>query len=122
MDETIEYAADMAQSDPFDLRTTRLAINQAQDAMGFIAHMHNAQSTCVCRRMGSLDRGCVLPKARGGKRQPLVQVVSERYERDQQRWQPRMPKSRKNSPADSAAAAGLEYNLQLVPMTLLDRS
>ncbi len=85
VDETLEYAADVAQNDPFDLRTTKLAINQAQDAMGFTAHIHNAHSTYMCRRMASLDPGYVLPKANGGKRQPLVQVALERYERDQKR-------------------------------------
>ena len=85
MDVTLEYAADVAQDDPFDRRTTNLAINQAQDAMGFIAHVRNAHSTCMCRRMSRLHPGHVLPKARSCRRQPLVQVALERYERDQQR-------------------------------------
>jgi enoyl-CoA hydratase len=35
VEETLEYAADVAGNDPFDLRTTKLAINQALDAQGF---------------------------------------------------------------------------------------
>lgn len=80
----------MAQNDPFELRITRLTLNHAQDAMGFAARIHNAQSTSMCGRMGSLNPGYILPKARGGIHrrrpgQPLVQVAPERHERDQQR-------------------------------------
>ena len=91
--ETLEYAADVARNDPFDLRTTKLAINQALDAQGFTAHIHNAHSTYMARRMGSLDPGYVLPKPAGGKRQPLVQVALENYRRDQQRLQADPPKT-----------------------------
>lgn len=84
-DETLAYAADVASNDPFDLRTTKLAINQAQDAQGFTSHIHNAFSTYMVRRSGSMDPAYVLPKPAGGKRQPLVQVALERYRRDLQR-------------------------------------
>src|SRR5947209_7923627 len=42
MEETLAYAADVAANDPFDMRTTKLAINQAQDAQGFTAHIQAA--------------------------------------------------------------------------------
>lgn len=80
--ETLEYAADVAKNDPFDLRTAKLAVNQALDAQGFSAHIVNAHSTYMARRMGSFDPGYVLPNARGGKRMPMVQVALDHYERD----------------------------------------
>lgn len=83
--ETLAYAADVASNDPFDLRATKIAINQAQDAQGFTAHIHNAHSTYIVRRMGSMDPGYVLPKPAGGKRQPMVQVALERYRRERDR-------------------------------------
>jgi enoyl-CoA hydratase len=82
VDETLEYAADVAQNDPFDLRTTKLAVNQAQDAMGFTAHIVNAHSTYMVRRMGSFDPGYVLPNPDGAKRKPMVKVALDNYERD----------------------------------------
>ena len=85
--ETLEYAADVASNDPFDLRATKLAINQALDAQGFTAHIYNAHSTYMVRRLGASDPGYVLPKPASGKRQPMVQVALERYQRDQQRRQ-----------------------------------
>ncbi len=83
--ETLAYAADVAANDPFDLRTTKLAINQAQDTQGFSAHIHNALSTYIVRRLGGEDPGFVLPKPVGGKRQPMVQVALERYRRERER-------------------------------------
>lgn len=95
MEETLEYAADVAANDPFDLRTTKVAINQALDAQGFTSHIHNAHSTYMARRMGSFDPGYSLPKAREGKRQPLVEVALNHYRRDQDR----SSRARKAKPA-----------------------
>ena len=39
------------------------------------------------RRLGASDPGYVLPKPASGKRQPMVQVALERYQRDRQRMQ-----------------------------------
>jgi len=83
--ETLEYAADVARNDPFDMRTTKLAVNQALDAQGFTSHIINAHSTYNNRRMGSFDPGYVMPKKEGAKRQPLVQVALDNYERDKKR-------------------------------------
>jgi enoyl-CoA hydratase len=87
MDEVMAYAADVAQNDPFDMRTTKLAINQALDAQGFSAHIVNSHSTYIVRRLGSMDPGYALPNPRekGVKRMPMVQVALERYKKDQER-------------------------------------
>ncbi len=87
IDEVMAYAADVAQNDPFDMRTTKLAINQAQDAQGFSAHIVNSHSTYIVRRLGSMDPGYALPNPRekGVKRMPMVQVALERYKKDQER-------------------------------------
>jgi enoyl-CoA hydratase len=84
MEETMVYARDVAQNDPFDLRTTKIAINQAQDAQGFTAHIHNAHSTYTVRRFGEKDPGYAV-KAAEGRRKPMVQVALERYQREQAR-------------------------------------
>lgn len=87
MEETLAYAADVAQNDPFDLRMTKLAINQAQDAQGFTAHIHAAHSTYITRRLGTLDPGYAVanPRDAGVKRMPMVQVALERYKRDKEK-------------------------------------
>ena len=85
VEETLEYAADVARNDPFDMRTTKLAVNQALDAQGFTNHIINAHSTYNNRRMGSLDPDYVMPRKEGVKRQPLVQVALDNYERDLKR-------------------------------------
>lgn len=85
MDETMAYAADVAANDPFDMRMTKLAINQALDAQGFTSHIISAHSTYITRRLGSMDPGYAIPnpKDRGVRRMPMVQVAMERYERAQ---------------------------------------
>ena len=87
MDETMAYAADVAANDPFDMRTTKLAVNQALDAQGFTAHIMASHSTYITRRMGSMDPGYAIPnpKDKGKKRMPMVQVAMERYDREQER-------------------------------------
>lgn len=87
MEETMAYAADVAQNDPFDMRTTKLSINQALDAQGFTAHIQASHSTYITRRMGSMDPGYALanPKDAGVKRMPMVQVAMERYKRDKEK-------------------------------------
>jgi enoyl-CoA hydratase len=87
MEETMAYAADVAQNDPFDLRTTKLAINQALDAQGFTAHIMASHSTYIVRRLGSMDPGYAVanPRDKGVKRMPMVQVALERYRKEQER-------------------------------------
>lgn len=93
MEETMAYAADVAQNDPFDMRTTKLAINQALDQQGFTAHIQACHSTYVARRIGSTDPGYALPDPRdkGVRRMPQVQVALERYKRDQARTKTEAP-------------------------------
>jgi hypothetical protein len=86
--ETLAYAADVARNDPFDLRTAKMAINQAQDAQGFTAHIHNAFSTFMVRRIGSSDPGHEKPWPTEGKRLPMVEVALERYQRELARERP----------------------------------
>lgn len=85
MEETLAYAADVAANDPFDMRMTKLAINQALDAQGFTSHIMSSHSTYITRRLGSMDKGYVLgdPRTSGKKRMPMVEVAMERYKRDQ---------------------------------------
>ena len=87
MEEVLAYAADVAQNDPFDMRMTKLAINQALDAQGFTAHIVSSHSTYITRRMGPVDPGYAIanPRNSGKKRMPMVQVAMERYKRDQER-------------------------------------
>ena len=76
-----EYAREVPMNDPFDLRMTKLAINQAQDAQGFSAHIHNAHSTYIARYMAEKDPGAALA-LRTGPRRPKVQIALDRYRRD----------------------------------------
>jgi enoyl-CoA hydratase len=87
LEETMQYARDVAQNDPFDMRTTKLAVNQALDAQGFSAFIESAHSTHIARRISWADPGFALPKPQdsGVKRLPMVQVALERYEREQKR-------------------------------------
>jgi len=87
MEETLAYAGDVAANDPFDMRMTKLAINQALDAQGFSEHIVSAHSTYINRRLGQLDPGYALgdPRSSGVKRMPMVQVAMERYKRDQEK-------------------------------------
>jgi len=87
IEETMAYAADVARNDPFDMRTTKLAINQALDAQGFTAHIMASHSTYIARRLGSFDPGYAVanPRDKGVKRMPMVQVALERYKKDQER-------------------------------------
>lgn len=94
MEETMAYAADVAANDPFDMRTTKLAVNQALDAQGFTAHIMASHSTYIVRRLGSMDPGYAVanPRDKGIKRMPMVQVALERYRKDQERKKAAKPK------------------------------
>ena len=63
---------------------TKIAINQALDAQGFTAHIHNAHSSYIARYVGEKDPGFAV-KAAEGRRKPMVQVALERYQRQQAR-------------------------------------
>lgn len=81
MDATMAYARDVAENDPFDMRMTKLAINQAQDAQGFISHIKAAHSFYMVRRSSDRERGP--DRAPGKRRLPKVQAAMDRFERKQ---------------------------------------
>jgi enoyl-CoA hydratase len=81
VEETLAYAREVAENDPFDMRMTKLAVNQAQDAQGFTAHIHNAHSTYIARYLAEKDPGAALAQ-RTGPRRPMVQKALDRYRRD----------------------------------------
>lgn len=78
--EVLAYAQEVAENDPFDMRMTKLAVNQAQDAQGFTAHIHNAHSTYIARYLAEKDPGHSLG-ATEGRRRPMVQMALDRYRR-----------------------------------------
>ena len=83
-DETMEYARDVAQNDPFEMRMIKLAVNQAQDQQGFTAFIHAAHSMYMLNRTGEKDPDYAV-KVPEGRRRPMVQVALERYRQEQAR-------------------------------------
>jgi enoyl-CoA hydratase len=79
-DETMAYAARVAENDPFQLRMIKLAINQAQDAQGFTPHIYGAHALHMLSQAGENDPGYALKKP-DGRRRPMVQRAFENYER-----------------------------------------
>ena len=82
--ETMEYARDVAQNDPFEMRMIKLAVNQAQDQQGFTAFIHAAHSMYMLNRTGEKDPDYAV-KVPEGRRRPMVQVALERYRQEQAR-------------------------------------
>ncbi|MEX1022926.1 MAG: enoyl-CoA hydratase-related protein [Dehalococcoidia bacterium] len=85
--ETMEYAARVAQNDPFQLRMIKLAINQAQDAQGFSPHIVGSFAHYMLSQAGESDPGYALakPQDSGQRRRPMVQRAVEHYELEQER-------------------------------------
>lgn len=81
-DEAMQYAARVAENDPFQLRMIKQAINQAQDVQGFAPHIYGAHALYMMSSMGESDPGYALAKP-DGKRRPMVQRAFENYERHQ---------------------------------------
>ena len=79
-EEVEEYAARVAENDPFQLRMIKLAINQAQDAQGFTGHIYGAHALHMLSSTGEGDPDYALRKPEG-KRRPMVQRAFENYER-----------------------------------------
>lgn len=77
--ETLEYAADVARNDPFQLRMTKMAINQMQDSQGFQAHINAAHLMHLMSRSGEGDADYALARPEG-RRRPMVQRAMENYE------------------------------------------
>ncbi|MGE3075024.1 MAG: enoyl-CoA hydratase-related protein [Dehalococcoidia bacterium] len=83
-EEVEEYAARVAENDPFQLRMIKLAINQAQDAQGFTGHIYGAHALHMLSSTGEADPDYALRKPEG-KRRPMVQRAFENYERRKSR-------------------------------------
>jgi enoyl-CoA hydratase len=78
--EVMEYAARVAENDPFQLRMIKLAINQAQDAQGFTGHIYGAHAFHMLSSTGEADPDYALRKP-DARRRPMVQRAFENYER-----------------------------------------
>lgn len=85
--ETMEYAARVAENDPFQLRMMKLAINQMQDAQGFTPHIYGSFAHHLLSITGESDPGYALkkPMDSGQRRRPMVQRAIENYEREKSR-------------------------------------
>jgi enoyl-CoA hydratase len=86
-DEVMDYAARVAENDPFQLRMIKLAINQAQDAQGFTGHINGAFALHLLSATGESDPGYALdkPMDSGQRRRPMVQRAMENFERERAR-------------------------------------
>jgi len=78
MDETLAYARDVSQNDPYDLRMIKLAVNNAQDVQGFTSYIQSTHSMYSLIRAGERDPGYAI-KVPEGRRRPMVQVALDRY-------------------------------------------
>jgi enoyl-CoA hydratase len=85
--EAMEYAARVAENDPFQLRMIKLAINQVQDGQGFAPHIYGAFALYMLSSTGEDDPGYAL-KMPEGRRRPMVQRAMENYERAKRRQAP----------------------------------
>jgi enoyl-CoA hydratase len=90
LSEVMDYAQRVAANDPFQLRMTKLAINQAEDAQGFTQHLMGAVAFYQLSSLGEADPDFALKKPEG-RRRPGVHVALENYEREKTRRQ--TPKS-----------------------------
>jgi serine/threonine protein kinase len=67
------YAERVAQNDPFQLRMTKLAVNQALDAQGFTGHIRGAHALYILSSTGEGDPAASVPERERTKRRPMVQ-------------------------------------------------
>jgi len=79
-EEVMDYAAEVAQNDPFQMRMTKAMVNGCQDAQGFHQHVNAAHALFLLRSQGEKDPdyGLDFP---AGKRRPMVQRALELYEK-----------------------------------------
>ena len=77
----MEYAARVAENDPFQLRMIKLAINQVQETQGFTSHIQGAHALHMLSSTGEADPGYALKKPEG-RRRPMVQRAMENFERN----------------------------------------
>ncbi len=84
-DEVMSYAGRVAQNDPFQLRMTKLAVNQAQDAQGFTTHIRGAHALHMLSSIGEGDPAASLPERERTRRRPMVQRAVENQRLAQER-------------------------------------
>ncbi len=77
--EVMAYAARVAENDPFQLWMTKQAINQAEDAQGFTAHIRDAFNLYVLSSTGEADPDYGLRKPEGQRRRPMVQRALDNF-------------------------------------------
>ena len=78
-DAVMTYARRIAENDPFQLRMTKLAVNQMQDSQGFQAHITAAHLMHLMSSAGEGDPDYAL-RVPDGRRRPMVQKAFEHYE------------------------------------------
>jgi enoyl-CoA hydratase len=78
--ETVAWAERVAENDPFLMRMTKVAANQAQDHQGFATHLTSAHAMYVLSRLGERDPDSTVVET--GKRQrPMVGRALENWQR-----------------------------------------
>ena len=70
-DAVMTYARRIAENDPFQLRMTKLAVNQMQDGQGFQAHITAAHLMHLMSSAGEADPDYAL-RVPDGRRRPMV--------------------------------------------------
>lgn len=83
VDETIAWAERVAENDPFMMRMTKLAVNQAQDNQGFTTHLTSAHAMYVLARLGERDPDSAVVES-GRKQRPMVGRALENWQRGRQ--------------------------------------
>jgi len=78
--EVLGWAGRVAENDPFLLRMTKLAVNQAQDSAGYTTHLTSAHALYVLGRLGERDPDSRVVET-GTRRRPMVQKALENWER-----------------------------------------
>lgn len=76
--EVLAWAGRVAENDPFQLRMTKAAVNQAQDGQGFGAHLQSAHAFYVLSRLGEADPDSAVV-ATGTRRRPGVETALQNY-------------------------------------------
>lgn len=77
-DEVMDYAAEVALNDPFQMRMTKMAVNGMQDAQGFHQHITAAHSSFLLSSQGEKDPDYAFAMPEG-RRRPMVQRAMEKY-------------------------------------------